>query len=713
MTFYAYEGGPMRTAALSNIAVLLGGRDNATAPVLMVDWDTGAPGLHRYFGSSPDRPGLLEFFSACTDALARLGRARSDAEERELARKVLGVVRWQDYVTRVDDARQLYLMSAGCMDANFGERAAGLDWEALFVGCPWLYREFAAELCRYFSHVLVDARSGRAAEVSVCTALLPGKLVGLFSSDPRSLDGLTGVVERACDHRRGDESAHGRWTVYPLPCDVDPLDSQRRLAWRFGDAARGVSGYQAALEQLLRHCYSMREMSLASYFDEVQLQHTSPSPAPLVASGAGHTGDRLSLSRSYEALLGWAEHGFGPWQSASEIALLRSLKQARALERIGHIGTDLMLLGQLHAARGALREAQECFIESLQTLENHASAVHADALAGRASLAALLHQSGDLEGARRQYELLRDLCTEEFGEDSRDTVHAWLGLAATLASQEDFGAAFQCHRYVNEICNRYYGARHELTLAAQAAEADTLARNNELARARMMYENVLEGRQRLFGRAHEDTLATMRRLASLLYQLGELGHAAKLQREVLAERERRYGRDHPVTAGELALLNEIATGQCTLEASRALDGSLRTQPYSPAAGDRLSGRYRPPAGLEPEGLAPRAERGPPQPLRAQASPPVSWAGDLHEAAVRLSQLIAARDLLGARVLADRLREALRHPDVTRAFRRTAGDLVKTVYQMQEDKDALLAFQEEQVAALDDALCDAQGGAGPH
>ena len=69
MTFYSYEGGPMRSAALSNVAVLLAGRDNATAPVLMLDWDTGSPGLHRYFGSDAGHPGLLEFFSACSDAL--------------------------------------------------------------------------------------------------------------------------------------------------------------------------------------------------------------------------------------------------------------------------------------------------------------------------------------------------------------------------------------------------------------------------------------------------------------------------------------------------------------------------------------------------------------------------------------------------------------------------------------------------------------------
>jgi hypothetical protein len=49
ITFYSYKGGTGRTMALSNIAVLLARQRNATAPVLMIDWDLEAPGLHKFF----------------------------------------------------------------------------------------------------------------------------------------------------------------------------------------------------------------------------------------------------------------------------------------------------------------------------------------------------------------------------------------------------------------------------------------------------------------------------------------------------------------------------------------------------------------------------------------------------------------------------------------------------------------------------------------
>ena len=68
VTFYSYKGGTGRTMALSNIAVLLARRHNATTPVLMIDWDLEAPGLHHYFPHHEEGPGVLELFEASVHA---------------------------------------------------------------------------------------------------------------------------------------------------------------------------------------------------------------------------------------------------------------------------------------------------------------------------------------------------------------------------------------------------------------------------------------------------------------------------------------------------------------------------------------------------------------------------------------------------------------------------------------------------------------------
>src|SRR4051812_17858257 len=85
-TFYSFESGAARSMALSSMAVLLASRRNATVPVLMIDWDTEAPGLHHLFGLRDNRPGLLEYFEACREQLASLERTHGDAPDEERAR---------------------------------------------------------------------------------------------------------------------------------------------------------------------------------------------------------------------------------------------------------------------------------------------------------------------------------------------------------------------------------------------------------------------------------------------------------------------------------------------------------------------------------------------------------------------------------------------------------------------------------------------------
>ncbi|HEU4375853.1 MAG TPA: hypothetical protein VFS02_20320, partial [Telluria sp.] len=246
-TFYSFESGTARSVALSNMAVLLSGRLNATTPVLMIDWDTESPGLHHYFEQRGQRPGLLEFFEACRDHLDLLARGAAAADDVRLAHQVLEAIDWEPYVERVDHSRPLYLMRAGCFDDSYGERADRMDWDGLFAACPALFRCFGEHLARRFRHVLVDARSGRSAAVSICTTLLPRKLVTLFTPNQRSLEGLAGAVNRAIDYRCSHEDEQRPLLVYPLPCAIDSADCERRQQWRRGDPARGVPGYQPTL----------------------------------------------------------------------------------------------------------------------------------------------------------------------------------------------------------------------------------------------------------------------------------------------------------------------------------------------------------------------------------------------------------------------------------------------------------------------------------
>jgi len=323
-TVYADRSGAARSLVLANLAWYLSGASahvaanvpgphphpRAGVPVLMIDWDLASPGLHHLFGSAGERPGLLEFVAACRCQLAALAHGSTAADSEELARQVLAAVDWRAYIEPVDAGAPLYLMRAGCIDASWNERAAQCDWHDLFQACPALLRQWRAQMAQAFRHVLVDAPGGRSAAVSVCTSLLPDRIVGLFTLAQGSLDGLCGVIRRAIAYRCSHEEEQRPLLLYPLPCAPADASPAALAAWRQGGAAG--PGYQETLERLMQESYGRTHLALDSYFDQVVLPHLDGDAGAEDPPGAG-----LAL----RALLDWAEDGYFPWQSHAEVLL--------------------------------------------------------------------------------------------------------------------------------------------------------------------------------------------------------------------------------------------------------------------------------------------------------------------------------------------------------------------------------------------------------
>jgi tetratricopeptide (TPR) repeat protein len=787
-TFYSFESGAARSVALSSMAVLLAGRQNATVPVLMIDWDTESPGLHHHFGARQERPGLLEYFEACRDQLQALARTPAAADDDELARLVLEAIDWEAYVERVDESRPLYLMRAGRFDDTYGERADAMDWDGLFGACPALFRSFAEHLARHFRHVLVDCRSGRSAAVSVCTALLPRKLVALFTPNQRSLEGLAGVVTRAIEYRCSHEDEQRPLLVYPLPCAIDSADCERRLQWRRGDPHRAMPGYQAALEKLLRSCYGMSQLSLDSYLDEVQLQQTNAmSSGEHLGMAPERDHDRFSHTRTFETLLDWVADGYFPWQSHTEVELLRAIAAARAQggEAVpaAHgvpLARDLARLGELYRKAGRERQAQDCLEESVALRQRLLGEHHPDTRASRNALAALLLQSGKAHEARFLFEQLVDDCARLAGADHPETLAARSGLAATLSQLGESERALALHEQVTSACERLFGPGHVATLNSLAGQAETLTRQGERSRARMVYERVLEGRQQLLGTEHEDTLRCTQQLAALLCELGDYNNARKLQetvvrarerhagpdavqtlqaREALAEilaaqgdlgavrsmqeslaraRERRLGSEHPETLSIQLRLASTLGKQGDLEAARrlqqhvvslherihgledmetvrskkALAATLSSQGNCVAArkleesvqqvSNRLLDIRAMSSGPHGEHVGPPAGRGP--------LPDPSFHPDsLDYKLAQLQKLIDNRSPREARALADSIRKSILRPTVAQPLRQRGVAMIKQVYSQDGDKDALLAFTQDEVSSLEGALHAASGG----
>ncbi|QGZ38963.1 tetratricopeptide repeat protein [Pseudoduganella flava] len=576
VTFYSHKGGAGRTMALANLAVMLARRNNATVPTLMIDWDMEAPGLHHYFRANQEGAGVLELFEACRDQLLRRSRLVGERDDEQLAQAVLDAVGWEQFIVRADQSRPLFLMRAGRQDASYAERLARLDWEGLFDACPALFRVFADNLARRFRHVLVDSRAGRTETAGICTTLLPTKLVLVFTPNRQHLDGLEGLVQRATTWRRSHEDEQRPLLIYPLPSRIEMDDSAQRALWRRGDPERGIPGYQPVFERALAEAYGLGRISLESYFDEVQLQQVrSLGCGEQLPVNADEEDDRFSITRTFQAFLGWFLGGYRPWQSREEIPLLNAVAQGRAaMERGGGRGVslplarDLALLGELYRREGRFDQAAACLDESLSLHVLILGDDHADTLDSKAALADLLFEQEKYEEAHFLQESVLEARERMFGAAATGTLNASSALAATLAQLGQVPEALALQDAVIDAHRRYLGNEHLVTVESLAMRADILCHGGHIDQAADLLEQVLALRARLLGTEHADTVRTRKVLAQAKSRMKQEPHAVhdthQREHRIVSVEQPRTG--YPAAAsprhgasGELAVENELST----------------------------------------------------------------------------------------------------------------------------------------------------------
>ncbi|MCS0594726.1 tetratricopeptide repeat-containing protein [Massilia agri] len=704
-TLYAYEGGPARNGLLAAMALQLAG-DPAQGPVLVIDWDLESPSLHQYLGApghdagavegiEPEPPGLVDYFSALRDALARRpARGASTGPVAEsLADSVLDTVDWRAHVARADGRHPLYLMRAGRFDEDYAERAARLDWVALFDACPALLRRFAARMARHFRHVLVSSRAGRSAAVSACTTLLADRLVGLFTPAPGSLEGLEGVVRRAIEYRCSHEDEQRPLLVYPVACPAFGAGSDPGQRWRRGDPALGMAGYQPRLETLLREAYGNSRLRLGSWFDEVQLP--ACDAVAVRRAGAGYH----ALARPAASLLCWFAQGYYPWQPLSEVRLRMAIAHAgREGGASPALAACFARLGALCQEEGRDSEAEALLRDSLAMRHDALGEDHLEVRAGLAALANLHAASGRLHEARREFEALAQRCARSLGAEDPETLVARSRLACVLGRLGEGERALALHEQVVAGCERLFGDLHAATLGSLEDLALTLREQHENERARLLFERVLDGRRRLQGSEHEDTLLCGQRLARLLGEMGDLGNARRLLESVLRARERQDGLDAAATLQVREALADVYAAQGDVAAVRRIQDQL------PWAREEVAVLRQ---GSAPAGGEPVPRDGPAGAMAPPESDSHPASSSLQHQLAQLQSLIDSDSPREARALADSLRPSVLSSSVAHPLRKRGAEMIKRVYQQDGDKDALLSWAEDVVASLEGALFQAE------
>ncbi|MGB8170540.1 MAG: hypothetical protein WCF18_23760 [Chthoniobacteraceae bacterium] len=380
ITFYAYKGGTGRTMAVANVGCLLA-ENRPGQPVLMVDWDLEAPGLHLYFTEQhidyPDvppwwsrpreeRPGLVDFMveaerrarhlqsqsplykdyqanvaalgsaaisdgeSAVKAELESAERGYQDAEQAylsadigvQISARILDELAPENLAWRVRlpgenaDEAHLYLLPAGSFGPDYEKAATGFNWEGFHRDFPLFFQMLAERLAAHFRYVLVDSRTGVTDSSRICTAILPEKLVVVFTPNRQSLDGIRDWVRKAVFHRENTPDDIRPLTVFPLPSRIEADRPQLLKTWRFGDKELGIEGYEPIFRGLMGEIYSPDASDLGEYFDEVKIQQIRDyayGERIAVLEEREEKADRFSLTRSYQSFTERLVNSSAPW----------------------------------------------------------------------------------------------------------------------------------------------------------------------------------------------------------------------------------------------------------------------------------------------------------------------------------------------------------------------------------------------------------------
>ncbi len=186
ITFYSYKGGVGRTLALANVAVYLSRFDKS---VCIIDFDLEAPGVPYKlsgFFPSPIETGLVDYIYEFTFT----GTVPSSLQKFILKARHTPT-----------NTGNIWLFPAGnILAAEYWKKLASIDWYGLFYkeggeGIPF-FLELKEKMRREINpdFLLIDSRTGITEMSSICTTILPDKLIFFITNNRENIEGSRQIL---------------------------------------------------------------------------------------------------------------------------------------------------------------------------------------------------------------------------------------------------------------------------------------------------------------------------------------------------------------------------------------------------------------------------------------------------------------------------------------------------------------------------------------
>src|SRR3989442_9032457 len=247
--------------AMANVAWILASNGHR---VLVIDWDLEAPGLHRYFqpfivdADLVETDGLIDYMWSTTNAIM------SAPETERSAERVLPNL--LDYRVCVDwpfrDKGCIDFIPAGRQGANYPQRVNSFDWENFYerLGGGHLLNVVRKQLREAYDYTLIDSRTGVSDTSGICTVQMPDAVVGLFTLNNQSIEGVAAVLESAIALRAQGREAP--LTVFPVMSRVED-----------GEQLKLQASSRRAREVLSRFIADTSGQDVREYWDDAEIPY--------------------------------------------------------------------------------------------------------------------------------------------------------------------------------------------------------------------------------------------------------------------------------------------------------------------------------------------------------------------------------------------------------------------------------------------------------
>lgn len=316
ISFYSYKGGVGRTLAAANIGAILANSARARGErILLVDFDLEAPGLHVFFAegmtaAQRKAPGVIEYFEELSSKL--VGPPSRYAGILENRRTIEEILPLEPYI-QADVLPGLDLMLSNPDSREYRKRVTEFDWAAFWRNYPAATHAFRESLERRYRYVLIDSRTGYSDVSGLCSAILPEKLVIVFSLNRQNLKGAIEVARRSVAFRERSDDIRPL-AIYPLAGRVDSeAETKERERW--------LREFEDAFEDCFRKIYRDQECRLGDYFKNYLIPYSGyysyGEKLVLLHEDISRVGGMRRAYEDFSRLLVESEY---PWQPESEWA---------------------------------------------------------------------------------------------------------------------------------------------------------------------------------------------------------------------------------------------------------------------------------------------------------------------------------------------------------------------------------------------------------